>query len=57
MIIIQGLRKLILVIPMQKLLFLIFSSFIQTLLSALEFHQIMPLGSWALPPVGNLTLP
>jgi hypothetical protein len=34
-----------------------FSSFIQTVLSALEFHQIMPCGSWALPPVGDFTLP
>ena len=38
------------------------SSFIQTLLSALEFHQIMLMPeidtrSRALPPVGNLTLP
>ena len=33
------------------------SSFIQTILSALEFHQIMPFGSWAIPPVGNYTLP
>jgi hypothetical protein len=36
---------------------LLLSSLIQTLLSALEFHQIMPFGSWALPPVGNCTLP
>ena len=33
------------------------SSFIQTLLSALESHQIIPFGSWALPPVGTCTLP
>lgn len=33
------------------------SSFIQTVLSASEFHRIMPCGSWALPPVGNCTLP
>ena len=36
---------------------LLSSSFIQTILSALEFHQIMPFGSWAVPPVGNRTLP
>ena len=30
---------------------LLSSSFIQTILSALEFHQIMPFGSWAIPPV------
>ena len=33
------------------------SSFIQTVLSASESHRIMPCGSWALPPVGNFTLP
>jgi hypothetical protein len=33
------------------------SSFIQTVLSASEFHRIMPYGSWAVPPVGNRTLP
>ena len=33
------------------------SSFIQTVLSASEFHRIMPYGSWAVPPVGNHTLP
>ena len=33
------------------------SSFIQTVLSAPESHRIMPFGSRALPPVGNLTLP
>jgi len=33
------------------------SSFIQTVLSASEFHRIMPCGSWAVPPVGNCTLP
>ena len=33
------------------------SSFIQTILSASEFHRIMPCGSWALPPVGTCTLP
>jgi len=33
------------------------SSFIQTILSASELHRIMPFGSWALPPVGNHTLP
>ena len=33
------------------------SSSIQTVLSAPESHRIMPLGSRALPPVGNLTLP
>ena len=38
------------------------SSFIQTVLSALEFHQIMLVPeidtrSRALPPVGNFTLP
>ena len=33
------------------------SSFIQTVLSASEFHRIMPYGSWAVPPVGNCTLP
>jgi hypothetical protein len=33
------------------------SSSIQTLLSASEFHRIMPYGSRALPPVGNFTLP
>ena len=33
------------------------SSLIQTILSAPESHQIIPLGSRALPPVGNLTLP
>ena len=26
-------------------------------LSASEFHRIMPCGSWAVPPVGNRTLP
>ena len=31
--------------------------FIQTVLSASEFHRIMPYGSWAVPPVGNRTLP
>ena len=31
------------------------SSFIQTVLSASEFHRIMPCGSWAVPPVGNCT--
>ena len=35
----------------------VYSSFIQTILSALEFHQIMPFGSRAVPPVGNHTLP
>ena len=41
-----------------KIQFRIFqSSFIQTLLSASEFHRIMPCGSWAVPPVGNYTLP
>lgn len=30
---------------------LLLSSFIQTILSALELHQIMPFGSWAVPPV------
>ena len=33
------------------------SSFIQTVLSASEFHRIMPYGSWAVPPVGNRTPP
>ena len=33
------------------------SSFIQTILSASESHRIMPCGSWAIPPVGNRTLP
>lgn len=33
------------------------SSFIQTVLSASELHRIMPCGSWAVPPVGNCTLP
>ena len=33
------------------------SSFIQTILSASEFHRIIPCGSWAVPPVGNCTLP
>ena len=33
------------------------SSSIQTVLSAPESHRIMPLGSRALPPVGNCTLP
>jgi hypothetical protein len=28
-----------------------------TVLSASEFHRIMPYGSWAVPPVGNCTLP
>ena len=36
---------------------LLLSSFIQTVLSASELHRIMPYGSWALPPVGNCTLP
>ena len=35
----------------------ILSSFIQTILSASESHRIMPCGSWAIPPVGNRTLP
>lgn len=33
------------------------SSLIQTILSAPESHRIMPVGSRAVPPVGNLTLP
>ena len=33
------------------------SSFIQTILSALELHQIIPFGSRALPPVENFTPP
>ena len=36
---------------------LLSSSFIQTILSALEFHQIMPFGSWAIPPVGITPCP
>jgi hypothetical protein len=41
----------------QHLRKIIASSFIQTVLSASESHRIMPCGSWALPPVGNCTLP
>ena len=33
------------------------SSSIQTILSASEFHRVMPCGSWAIPPVGTFTLP
>ncbi len=33
----------------QKSINILSSSFIQTILSALEFHQIMPFGSWATP--------
>ena len=43
--------------PLNKTDPTILSSFIQTLLSASEFHRIMPCGSWAVPPVGNCTLP
>ena len=32
-------------------------SHIQTILSVLESHQIMPSGSWTIPPVRNFTLP
>ena len=33
------------------------TSSIQTVLSALESHQILPFGSRAIPPVGNRTQP
>ena len=42
---------------LSNLSFTAISSFIQTVLSASESHRIMPYGSWAIPPVGNCTLP
>ena len=43
--------------PREEIFLACSSSSIQTILSASEFHRILPCGSWALPPVGNCTPP
>ena len=51
------LEQLTIVVKTFPFFHILFSSFIQTILSASEFHRIIPYGSWALPPVGIFTLP
>lgn len=51
------LEQLTIVVKTFPFFHILFSSFIQTILSASEFHRIIPYGSWALPPVEIFTLP